>query len=501
MGLFDKIKDVIGDVAPIVLPVAINAFLPGLGAVASGALGAGIGTLLQGGDAKDALKSAALGGGIGALKVGFLGKQGNFADNLRADFDATKGFFSQPLRESASTLVGGTQKPFEYDPLRTEAGRAQAFEAATSDEGLGLVKPTLEKDSSLFLPRTPDANAIRASQNYADKIAAGASDTQALSELQKELNPSVLQRFGVPAALGLGAMTLFSEEEEEGEGLSPLETVDSDQFRVANLDPYAYRSTMEDILKPSIRNFEDGGSTKVPDKYKGFSKLPEGVQQKISPQLAKKYAQGGVVGGLMDLSNQSRQMADGLRSITTGSGGSGIMTGMSPINNMAMPSSQTSQLSLKDMASLGFPTPQYMPMDTGNGTDQFGRPMESQSPAINQLTYDSSKYERNQPDRNRPVTHGDPIRDIFQGLGAMAAGRPFMPMMNFKDGGEVDYFPRRNGGIGPGEGSGTKDDVPAMLMDGEFVMTRDAVRAAGGGSIDKGIDNMYGLMRNLEARA
>ena len=76
-----------------------------------------------------------------------------------------------------------------------------------------------------------------------------------------------------------------------------------------------------------------------------------------------------------------------------------------------------------------------------------------------------------------------------------------MPMMNFKDGGEVDFFPLRTGGIRPGEGSGTKDDVPAMLMDGEFVMTRDAVKAAGGGSIDKGIDNMYGLMRNLEARA
>ena len=152
MGLFDKIKDVIGDIAPIVLPVAINAFLPGLGTVASGALGAGIGTLLQGGDAKDALKSAALGGGIGALKVGFLGKQGSFAENLRADFDATRGVFSRPLRESASTLVGGTQKPFQYDPLQTEAGRAQAFEAATSDEGLGLVKPTLEKDTSLFMP-------------------------------------------------------------------------------------------------------------------------------------------------------------------------------------------------------------------------------------------------------------------------------------------------------------------------------------------------------------
>ena len=82
----------------------------------------------------------------------------------------------------------------------------------------------------------------------------------------------------------------------------------------------------------------------------------------------------------------------------------------------------------------------------------------------------------------------------MQGLGGIAN------VFGYKDGGEVDFFPRRTGGIGPGEGSGTKDDVPAMLMDGEFVMTRDAVRAAGGGSIDKGIDNMYSLMRNLEAR-
>ena len=32
----------------------------------------------------------------------------------------------------------------------------------------------------------------------------------------------------------------------------------------------------------------------------------------------------------------------------------------------------------------------------------------------------------------------------------------------FKDGGST-YFPRRNGGIDPAEGSGKKDDVPAML--------------------------------------
>ena len=62
------------------------------------------------------------------------------------------------------------------------------------------------------------------------------------------------------------------------------------------------------------------------------------------------------------------------------------------------------------------------------------------------------------------------------------------------------YFPRRNGGIMPSEGSGTKDDVPAMLTAGEFVMTRDAVKGAGGGDLNNGINKMYGMMNNLERK-
>ena len=40
---------------------------------------------------------------------------------------------------------------------------------------------------------------------------------------------------------------------------------------------------------------EDGGEA-VPAKFKGFSKLPEGVQQKMDPNLAQKYEKGGAVG-------------------------------------------------------------------------------------------------------------------------------------------------------------------------------------------------------------
>ncbi len=71
----------------------------------------------------------------------------------------------------------------------------------------------------------------------------------------------------------------------------------------------------------------------------------------------------------------------------------------------------------------------------------------------------------------------------------------------YADGGEVDYYPRRNGGIMPNEGSGTEDDVPAMLTAGEFVMTRDAVKGAGNGNLNSGINRMYGMMDQLERKA
>ena len=45
------------------------------------------------------------------------------------------------------------------------------------------------------------------------------------------------------------------------------------------------------------------------------------------------------------------------------------------------------------------------------------------------------------------------------------------------------------------------DDVPARLSKNEFVMTADAVRAAGGGSVNEGAKRMYKVMNDLEARA
>ena len=63
---------------------------------------------------------------------------------------------------------------------------------------------------------------------------------------------------------------------------------------------------------------------------------------------------------------------------------------------------------------------------------------------------------------------------------------------------EMDY---RGGGFIPMGSKERADDVPARVSKNEFVMTADAVRAAGGGSVNQGAKKMYDLMNNLEARA
>jgi len=92
--------------------------------------------------------------------------------------------------------------------------------------------------------------------------------------------------------------------------------------------------------------------------------------------------------------------------------------------------------------------------------------------------------------------------------------------VQMQEGGEMDpsMFPRMDGDIN-GPGTETSDDIPAMLSDGEFVMTGQAVRGAGtyemksepGGIIslvpsleenrERGMDLMYQMMDTFASQA
>ena len=59
---------------------------------------------------------------------------------------------------------------------------------------------------------------------------------------------------------------------------------------------------------------------------------------------------------------------------------------------------------------------------------------------------------------------------------------------------------RYTGGFMPYGAVEKADDVPARLSKNEFVFTADAVRAAGGGSVEKGAQKMYNTMKQLESQ-
>jgi hypothetical protein len=165
----------------------------------------------------------------------------------------------------------------------------------------------------------------------------------------------------------------------------------------------------------------------------------------------------------------------------------------------------------------------------------------NQNPAFNR-NYTGEDYMRDNPDKfkgglssyTKPTTPDNPIvptpsygtipigqagnvipMGVTQSPGGVAqpynvAGLYGVPLIYGPDGqprrmakggdAQMTSFPRKTGPIN-GPGTGTSDDIPAMLSDGEFVFTARAVRNAGGGSRRKGAARMYKLMKKLEGGA
>ena len=97
--------------------------------------------------------------------------------------------------------------------------------------------------------------------------------------------------------------------------------------------------------------------------------------------------------------------------------------------------------------------------------------------------------------------HSQDVIDETLGLLGLKDGG----VVKMKDGGIMDLGGKemdlRGGGFVPIGKKERADDVPARLSKNEFVMTADAVRAAGGGDINEGARRMYETMNRLEARA
>ncbi len=96
------------------------------------------------------------------------------------------------------------------------------------------------------------------------------------------------------------------------------------------------------------------------------------------------------------------------------------------------------------------------------------------------------------PTKNPYLKSGSADKDFYEDINSVYAA-------TMNQGGVMD-FPEKDGMIN-GPGDGQSDDIPAMLSDGEFVMTKQAVMAAGNGNREQGTKQMYDMMYSLEDKA
>jgi len=97
-------------------------------------------------------------------------------------------------------------------------------------------------------------------------------------------------------------------------------------------------------------------------------------------------------------------------------------------------------------------------------------------------------------------TYSQPNVPINNGMANGGEVRRRVPDVSFSRYAQGGVANLMEGGAANGPGTGTSDSIPAMLSDGEFVMTADAVKNMGSGNRKAGVRKMYDLMNNLEAR-
>ena len=125
--------------------------------------------------------------------------------------------------------------------------------------------------------------------------------------------------------------------------------------------------------------------------------------------------------------------------------------------------------------------------------NMFGKPVHELTPEELQILVEIGSDQAAMPEQAPAMANqGGLMRTGY----AMGTEHPVIPS---KDGSQLDM--RDSGGYQPHGAKEKHDDVRALLAQGEFVMTSDAVKGMGGGDREVGAKKMYNLMHNMEAMA
>ena len=430
--LVKGIKKVLKKSAKIIVPVALNYFFPGMGTIASGAIGAGVGGLLQGESFGDALKSAAVGGltaGVMSGVSGALGSIGNQGQTLGQGFmSGLKGALPSQDVGFFTNRFKMTDAPGFFDPLGTGRAGDAGFEPYMTQPAAAPTLETLTPGQLKHANELKQAGSLLEGNDLAAAAVNAVPGTAAAAGGSSVLGTAV--KYGLPSLLAAGSMGAFDPipaSEIEIEGFDPGDT--SETRLADNPDKYS-------VGQPGNANY-----------IKPTQAIYSGQPLTTAAYLPSQGAYNPIV-----------PSATYSNLIPTGAG-------TAPITPSG--SSTPSQSGIAEVQLAG-----YDPRVTGMrpapiyGVDAQGNPI--MTPYVDPIM---------------------PARFVGSNQEVQMAA----------SGGAMN-FPRRTGQI-EGPGTGTSDDIPAMLSDGEFVMTAKAVENAGGGSREQGFRKMYDIMRSFEGGA
>ena len=456
-----KVVKVVKKAAPVIIPFALNAIFPGLGAIYSGALGSGIGTLVQGGSLKDAMKNALIGGAIGGATAGISG-----------------GLNAAPGQTFSQGAVTGIKKAASLSNLTTagqqlatgQFGQAGLDAVNMSPDAFGTYGSGGEQYMASAPTSTSDvvSQATDISQPYGGGIQnemvggprAFAPETPFTASTS---TPTISSDTGVSSPFNDSAFTKANFSNVTTGDVAAADAANL-SFDDANLfagpDPALANVQLDPVLT--------GDGTNLVDTFKDYgSKASDLLFGKAATPADVAAAQGEAYKTAFDAAlptgGQAAAEAAGLKAmegVTASSVGPGFMRKVLP--SVALAGGAT-------YLAGGFDAPEVEEPDLGpTGADM--------------LRLTPYEYLIGQ-----------------QNLRTRGSQGPVVVASQYAaEGGEI--FPRRVGGIMPDEGVPGKDSVRAMLMPGEFVMTTDAVKGLGNGNNDQGINNMYQMMRGLEAK-
>lgn len=335
----------------------------------------------------------------------------------------------------------------------------------------------------LFMPPAPDQMQIarRAGEIAREMQGQGLSGAEvtkfAMDAARKELTPSMLRQYGPAIAGGLGLMGVAGGFKQEEPELTPL------QKQMQDYNEAAYRRVSDRPQDYVARGAGERFGLQYDDKGNIIGSSPYGMQ--YQPWWMERQPQGFQDGGVVQTPNFETKVGD--RTIVAPP----MLRPGTPLSRAdAMAAVRVPSRTREDVV-MGFPAQQASYWRERNQAMLMGTPFTGglEPPRAPQYAYRLPREGEMPPPESpvffRPQPIGQRARAFADGgIAALAQGG----------------YPRRIGAI-DGPGTETSDSIPAMLSDGEFVMTAKAVRGAGNGSRRDGAKRMYALMHRLERNA